>query len=130
MNIKILSIIVCIGVVACSTTVVPTIEIPNSIEIVNGNPTAGLLGFTNQVYLEHQIRVAILDKYAYDKYNALITLYGGLFIPELTPDFEIVGKSEDGLYYLTKSGLERFLTMNIWNGSGMGDHPPSWVGNE
>jgi hypothetical protein len=58
-----------------------------------------------------------------ERYNAMIAVYGGDFVPPLKPDAGIAPIGEDR-WLISKEGMVRFVEMNTWRKSGLNPKNP------
>ena len=95
--------------VGCSTTVTPDQVQSNGASFDGGQRNSGFQGWTTN----NNIPFAMLSTNAYQRYNALIDIYGDKFLPPVKKDHGIISNQTN--YLITLEGLSDFGTMNRWH---------------
>jgi hypothetical protein len=95
----------------CTSTVIPR-QVSDSQASFDGNAqNSGFLGFDTDGN-------GILTAHARDRYNGLVSIYGGRFSPPLTMDAGIRAAAGTNTFTIDAEHLVKFATMNRWRKEG------------
>jgi hypothetical protein len=108
------SLALCVGLIVfassgCPSTVVPTTTIAREASWDGNEQSSGIIASTPQGFI-------VTDNFV-DRFELLITIYGGDFAPPLKQT-GAVPQGPDRLL-ITKHAMAQFLTMNAWRRSGL-----------
>lgn len=94
--------------VGCATTVTPPQVVSNGASYDNGQRNSGFQGWCTN----NGVTFAMISTNAYQRYNALIDIYGKKFLPPIKEDHGVIPNQTN--YLLTLEALSDFATMNRW----------------
>lgn len=93
----------------CSSTVTPP-------PVVASEASFGDDGKQNSGFIRFVEGGALIDAGARDRYNALVKLYGGEWLPEIEKDHGI--RPLATAYFISNDALQKFLVMSDWKKMG------------
>ncbi len=102
--------------VGCSTVVPRAVNEPDQPSFDGNEQNSGVVASTEAGF--------IVTAHFRDRYNALVAIYGGDFLPALTHDAGLM-EIEAGRWQMTRQAMRKFLEMNAWRRAALAPVNPS-----